>query len=45
MQGTSGLAHVSLVQADATVATTHSSGQPKPQGSIALILPRGTFKD
>jgi len=35
MQGTSGLAHVSLVQADATVATTHSSGQPKPQGSIA----------
>jgi len=35
MQGTSGLAHVSPVQADATVATAHSRGQPKPQGSIA----------
>jgi len=35
MQGTSGLAHISPVQADATVATVHSSGQPKPQGSIA----------
>ena len=30
MQGTSGLAHVSPVQADATVATAHSRGQPKP---------------
>ena len=35
MQDTSGLAHVSPVQADATVATAHSRGQPKPQGSIA----------
>jgi len=35
MQGTLGLAHVSPVQADATVATAHSRGQPKPQGSIA----------
>ena len=34
MQGASGLAHVSPVQADATVATAHSRGQPKPQGSI-----------
>jgi len=35
IQGTSGLAHVNPVQADATVATAHSRGQPKPQGSIA----------
>jgi len=35
IQGTSGLAHVSPVQADATVATAHSRGQPHPQGSIA----------
>ena len=34
MQGTSGLAHVGPVQANATVATVHSSGQPKPQGII-----------
>jgi len=32
MQGTSGQAHVSPVQADVTVATAHSRGQPKPQG-------------
>jgi len=44
MQGTSGLAHVSPVQADATVATAHSSGQPKPQGSIAPHSASGTFK-
>jgi len=44
MQGTSGLAHVSPVQADATVATAHSSGQPKPQGSIAPHFASGTFK-
>ena len=30
--GTSGQAHVSPVQADVTVATAHSRGQPKPQG-------------
>ena len=30
IQGTSGLAHVSPVQADVTVATAHSRGQPKP---------------
>jgi len=35
IQGTSGLAHVRPVQADATMATAHSSGQPKPQGIIA----------
>ena len=35
IQGTSCLAPVSPVQADATVATAHSSGQPKPRGSIA----------
>jgi len=34
MQGTSGLAQVSPVQADATVATVHSRGQPKPLGGI-----------
>ena len=33
--GIYGLAHVSPVQADATVATVHSRGQPKPQGGIA----------
>jgi len=35
MQGTSGLAHISPVQADATVATAHPRHQPKPQGSTA----------
>jgi len=35
MPGTSGLAHVSPVQADATVATAHSRGQPQPQGGTA----------
>jgi len=35
MPGTSGMAHVSLVQADATVATARSRGQPMPWGSIA----------
>jgi len=35
MSGTSGLSHLSPVQADATVATTHSRGQPKPQDGIA----------
>jgi len=34
IQGTSGLTHVSPVQADVAVATAHSRGQPKPQGSI-----------
>jgi len=33
MQGTLGLAHVSPMQADATVATAHSRGQP--QDSVA----------
>jgi len=35
IQSTSGLAHVSPVQADATVATAHWRGQPKLQGNIA----------
>jgi len=35
MQGTSGLAHLSPVQAGATVATVHLRGQPKLQGAIA----------
>ena len=35
IQGTSGLAHISPVQADATVATAHSRGHPRSQGSIA----------
>ena len=35
MPGTSGMAHVCPVQADATAATVHSRGQPKPQGSNA----------
>ena len=47
-----GLVHVGPVQADATVATAYSSGQPKPRGSIAphsasgdiqgLVQPSGT---
>ena len=35
IQGTLGLAHVSPMQADATVATAHSRGHPRPQGIIA----------
>jgi len=44
MQGTSGQAHVSPVQADVTVATAHSRGQPKPQGGIASHSASGAFK-
>jgi len=36
--GTSGLAHVSPVQADATVATAHSRGQPKPSEMLRKTL-------
>jgi len=44
MEGTSGLAHVSPVQADATVATAHSRGQPNPQAVLPFILPRGNSR-
>ena len=44
IQGTSGLAQISPVQGDATVATAHMRGQPKPLGSIDPHSASGTFK-
>ena len=46
IQGTSGLADVSPVQADATVATVHSRGppKPKPRSSIAPHSASGDFQ-
>ena len=44
IQRTSGLAHVSPVQADATVATAHSRGQPNLQGSIAPHFTSGDIQ-